>query len=49
MANYQALMQLMDAKPSFCERVIGELEHAIKYFNEHFLPETVVPTTTTKY
>lgn len=42
--NYAALMQLIDQKPSFCERVIDELEHAIKYFNEHFFPKSTAST-----
>lgn len=42
--NYAALMQLLDQKPSFCERVIDELEHAIKYFNDHFLPKATATT-----
>ncbi|KAI2797697.1 hypothetical protein BLOT_015420 [Blomia tropicalis] len=35
--NYQIMLKLMEQKPSFCEKLIEELDESIKYFATHQL------------
>ena len=37
--NYQVLIEVMEEKPSFCERLINELDDSIKYFTDHPLKQ----------